>query len=510
MEDSARDANVEGGENLALGRRDRGGAVVHVHGLRLCEEVETPVPHLGRAAHAVLHAAEGHVRVTTDRGLADVGHTDLGLIDEATDQCLVVGVDRTTVAEVRAVQNAHAVIEVTNRHHHDHAAEALLVKQYVIPVVGVSGEDGRGHVVPPLEGAARNALATVQNLHARLDPALDHPHHSIELEGGHERFHGGRGIDSRAHLDGGRQSQELLDERVVEGLVHQHALRSGTALAGRAEARGDHVLREPWDAISPVRHDHHGVEAAHLADRTDAPLVSFGTYHATDLDRTGEGHGLHVVISDEGSADRAVAVNEVHDTVRDSCLLEDQHEQVRGVRGELGGLVHDAVAREDGGKDLPDREGDREVEGGDGDHDPEGSHAHEVLDPGLVGHDLAGPGLCVEVAVELRDRRGLLNLAESTGHGLADFHDHRERELVLVGAEEFRDALADGGSLARSEALPEGERRMGGTDGRASVALATSGRDRHDAIGVGRVPALEDLVVLHHILSPNHMGSSPS
>ena len=79
-------------------------------------------------------------------------------------------------------------------------------------------------------------------------------------------------------------------------------------------------------------------------------------------DRAGEGDGVDVGMVEHRLADdRAVAHHEVEHALRRAGALEDVDDRVRAARHEIGRLEDDGVAVGERRRDLPGRNGDREI-----------------------------------------------------------------------------------------------------------------------------------------------------
>ena len=135
-----------------------------------------------------------------------------------------------------------------------------------------------------------------------------------------------------------------------------------------------------------------------------------------------------------GEGRLAVCQHQIQDAVGQPAAIDQQLEQRRAAgRGVLGGLPHHGVAAQQSRDEVPGRDGDREVAGGDDAHHPDRVAEREQL---LVRH-LARHGLAVEPAPfaeeEIAGVNDLAHLAERLGIGLADLSGHQPGERLGVG-----------------------------------------------------------------------------
>ena len=172
---------------------------------------------------------------------------------------------------------------------------------------------------------------------------------------------------------------QLRDEVVVDGVVHEHALAAQAGLAGVPVAADDDGLDRRVD-VGVLAHDHR-VRAAEL-ERDALHLRACDRDHVpADLGGAGEGDPAHVGMADERVADvRAAARDDVEHAVGHAGLGEDARDLERRQRRRGRRLGHDGVAARQRRRDLRPQQREREVVGGD-----RGAHADRPPDHLAVG-----------------------------------------------------------------------------------------------------------------------------
>src|SRR5262249_34505089 len=132
-------------------------------------------------------------------------------------------------------------------------------------------------------------------------------------------------------------------ELVVDPLVHDHAARSGAALARRPERRPQDPLHRELE-IRVVHDDDRVLPAELEADVLEAVGGRLEAGYAC-LARPGQGDDRYVRMPDDPIADvAAVAVDDVDDTRRDTRLGEQLDEALAEPRGVVRRLEHDRVS----------------------------------------------------------------------------------------------------------------------------------------------------------------------
>jgi len=172
-------------------------------------------------------------------------------------------------------------------------------------------------------------------------------------------------------------------------------------------------------------------------------------------------------VFDDAVTDYAPGASDVvDDAVRNPGLVETLEQLAGAVRGVARGLEHDGVPGRDGGRNLPDRDDEGVVPGGDetGDADRLAHHREVLLRRGR------GLLLVTEVSdslgVIIEDVDGATHLARSLRDGLALLAGERLREFVAPGANLLgctsEELAALGGLAVRPLGLRFGRRRDSG------------------------------------------------
>ena len=288
------------------------------------------------------------------------------------------------------------------------------------------------------------------------------------------------------------RADELLEERVVDGPVHEQPRGGRAALAGRAEG-APHRAVDRQVHVGVVHHEDR-VLAAHLQvqalERRRAGLRD----PPADLGRARVRDDLHVGVLDERIAHLAArAHDDVEDARREAGLLEharQRHDRGRGVRGRLD---DDRVAGDQRRHRLPRRDRHREVprrdQRADADRLPD---AHREL----VGQ-LRGRREAEEAAAFARRQVGhvdrFLHVAARLGEDLAHLARHQPRQLFLVALEDLAGRVEDLGAARRRSVLPAREGLLRRRDGRVHVPLVALGEQADEVIAVGGVAVFERL-----------------
>ena len=226
---------------------------------------------------------------------------------------------------------------------------------------------------------------------------------------------------------------------------------------------------------------------------TGTPRARRGSDAPPDSGGAGEGDGLDVVVAHDGIADRRAA----DDQIEYPCgqprvgerLSEPNRQQWDGARG----LPHHGVAIDQGGGDLPRRDGDGEVERGDDTNHADGLAGHQDLLSGTRrGEHLAGLPVTF-VAVVAQDLRGPSDLTDAFGLRLSLLGCQLESPgpgvalHQVCSGQQYRTALMDGQGRPRRRGLGRGG--DGGVDVRDAGTAAVC---HHDA-RAGRIHAAQSV-----------------
>ena len=237
-------------------------------------------------------------------------------------------------------------------------AEHLLAGE--VRVVGDVLEDGRRDEV----ALAVAALASRQHRAALVAPPLDRGEDVVARALADERADLGLRVGRVADLARGDAREELLAEGVVHGLLDEDPPRRGALLAGRPERARVGGLDGAVEL--GVRHHDERVLAAELELHAAAAGGRGGADAVAHRDRAGERDRAHVGALDERRADlRAGAGEHVQDAGGEPRLGEALGDVEAGARRVVRELEHDGVAVDQRGRELPDRDRDREVPGRD-------------------------------------------------------------------------------------------------------------------------------------------------
>ena len=243
-----------------------------------------------------------------------------------------------------------------------------------------------------------------------------------------------------------------------------------------------------------VGQDNNGILAAHFALNLLETLRAASVKLRADFVRAGERQPVNVGTLNEFIARVAPrAHDEIQHARRKACLRKDFDDFHRRERGDCGRLEDDRVAADEGGRDLPNGNRDGEIPGRDSADDPEGL-ANRV---GKIFRKLARQRFAIQAARfaghEFRDVDGALNFAERILEGLAFFAGEEASELFLVLLHDLRGFEENLAAVRSGSVAPAGKRGASGGDGFLHL-LARGKRDaRDDFIGVGGIPAVDDL-----------------
>ena len=281
-------------------------------------------------------------------------------------------------------------------------------------------------------------------------------------------------------------------ERLVDRALDDDPARGGAALTGGAE-------RGPEDALDGevevgVVEDDHRVLAAEL----EMDVLERVGGHLRDADAglagAGEGDDAHVGMRHERLAGvLAEAVDRVDDAVGESRVGEQLDEALRQQRRVLRRLEDDGVAADEGGRELPRRDRDREVPGRDRPDDADRlADAHHELVRQLGGGRLAEQAPALARHVEAHVDR-LLDVAARLGEHLPHLAAHELGELLLALGQERREAVQDVRALRRRDQPPGRRRpRRARSTARATSAAVARGHGP-ERLSRRRIEALEQI-----------------
>ena len=463
---------------------------VDVDRLPLREDVEAGDARLAVAVARVLDAAEGQVHLGADRRGVDVEDARLELPHRRERLVDVLRVDGARQAVRHRVGHPDPFLERGDRNDRRDRSEDLFRRDAHLHV-GV-GEDGRLVEPPAAQLAGRELLPARHQSGALGLPDLDVLRHRLALLLGDARPHVDVGIEAVADAERFHAPRELVDELLVDRLVHEQARGRRAALAGRAERAPDRAV--DGEIHVRVLHDEDRVLAAHLEvqplERRSAGLRD----PPADLGRARVGDDLDVWVLDERIADLAArAHDDVEDPRRKPRLLEDARERDDRGRSVRRRLDDDRVAGDERGHGLPRRDRHREVP-----RRHEGADAHRLADAHReLVRQLRGCREAEEPAPLARGEEGhvdrFLDVAPRLGEDLAHLARHQARELLLVALQDLARGVEHLGAPGRRRVLPAGERLLRRGDRGVDVGLAALREEADEIVAVRRVAVLEGL-----------------
>ena len=167
--------------------------------------------------------------------------------------------------------------------------------------------------------------------------------------------------------------------------------------------------------------------------------------------------------------------------------MEDIDDRPRAARHQVGRLEHHGIAVAERRRDLPGRDGDREVPRRD-----DADHAHRLarhLDADARTHRRHALTRKAQrlTGEELEDLSGAGDFADAFGERLALFAAQQLAEFGLAGEDLVGGLGQDFPALQDARMRPGRERRLGRRDGVERVLLGGAGIDPHHLVGVGRV-----------------------
>ena len=226
------------------------------------------------------------------------------------------------------------------------------------------------------------ALAAGDELGALLLAEPDVLLDGVALRRAHQRAHAGRHVHGVADLDALDAGDHLLDELVVDLLVHQHA-RPGLADLALVHEGAEERAEGGGVEVGVVEDD-----VGRLAAELERDLLqgAGAELHdaAADLGRAGEGDLADVGMGRELLAGRAArTADDVDHAGGHAGLGADLAEHERRDRRHRRRLQHDAVAGRERGRDLPRRHDEREVPRRDAGADADRLAHDQVLADGI-------------------------------------------------------------------------------------------------------------------------------
>ena len=208
--------------------------------------------------------------------------------------------------------------------------------------------------------------------------------------------------------------------------------------------------------------DDEGVLAAHLEVHPRHPRQAGRGDLLAGRDRAGEGDAVDAGVGGDRGADVAGPGEEADRA--GGQVVEDAGQHQGRERRQLGGLADDAVARRQGGGDLPGEQQQRVVPGDDAADDPERVLDHHRQLGRLDRRDHAAGVVAADLGVVVEGRRRPLELVAILDQRLAALGGHRAGELLALLAQPPRDLVEQLAALARRASAPIRPGLAGGGD----------------------------------------------
>ncbi len=500
-----REAGLDAHALFLLFDGGRDDALLFGDGLGLGEEEEI----VGAAGFAVgarhIEATEG---MSADHGAGalavEVKVADVEVGAGAVELFAGAGVDGSGEAILGVVGDAKGVIEAGGFDDGEKRAEDFFLRD----------AGGGGDVSDDSGGDEVAVGGGVDGVAAGEDAAFGAANGDVVEEtlvgGGVDDGSGVGVVFGEAGDDAGDALGEAVAEGVIDGLFDDDAGTGGALLAVEAEGRGGDAFDGEIEVAVSVDDD--GVLAAELKDGAlEEALARLGAGGAlvdfeADLLGAGECDEVDFGVLDDDAAGLGATLDEVDDAVGKADFLEE-FEEAGGDGGRVGGgLEHDSVAGDDGGRGHAGHDGEGEVPGRDDGADAE-RHVTELV---AFAGELDGRLGSVEAegfaGVELEEVDALANVGVGFGEVLSDFEGEPGAELEVAGADESGGAEKEIDAVGNGRVGPAGkgsERGLdggGGLSGRGGVVGADDlrgvrGIDGGEGFGGLRGVAAEDEVV---------------
>jgi hypothetical protein len=189
----------------------------------------------------------------------------------------------------------------------------------------------------------------------------------------------------------------------------------------------------------------------------------------------------------------AEAGDDVDDAFRDAGVGQRLHQVEGGERSVLRGLDHAGVAADDGGQQLPRRDGHGEVPGRDHAADADGladGHGEFV---GEFGRHGRAEEAAAFAGVVVGGVDGFLHVAAGFFQHLAHFAGHVAGVVFFALDEDFGGAEDHFGATRSGNEAPLGIGALGGVDGGIHIGFVRALEDGDDFARVGGVAVFESL-----------------
>src|SRR5690606_29495804 len=366
----------------------------------------------------------------------DTDHTHMDAAAKFTGHVTVTGKACHTVAELMLVDQLNGAGQVRYAYAAQHRAEDFILIDAHLG--GDMIEQGAAHpeaVLATLTGFGAVKVTAVHQqfgafLHTFVDAAAD----AFACLLRHDGAHFGGGVSAVQNLQAASAFFQLGQDALGR-VTHQHGYRDGHAtFACRAVGGTDQGVHGQVDV--GVRHDDQVILGA--AQSLDALATDSAHFINTVGNRGGthKGHGLHVLVVDQGLNCVFVTLHHVEYAIGQTGFFQQLGNEQAGAGVDRAGFQHKGVTRGDGNGEHPHGHHAREVERGDARDDTQGLAHGPVVD---IGADLRG-----EIAFEqLRNAASKLHnfntasdFAHCIGQNLAMLGCNHGCQLFLVLVEQ--------------------------------------------------------------------------
>ena len=284
-----------------------------------------------------------------------------------------------------------------------------------------------------------------------------------------------------------------IDEGIMDACCDDEARGGGATLSGREKRAIDGGFHGGFQ-VGIIEHDQRVFAAhfqLHFFHRRD--LDASRRHFAAGRDRTGKGDGGDILVLQQGLTDfRAATHHQIEHTGRQAGADQNIHQCPSRTGDKICGFEHDRVAIGQSGRDLPCRNGNREIPRGD--HTDHAQRIAGDLDADTRTH--ARHGLAGQAQTFTGKKRKNLactaGFADAFGQGLAFFACQQAAQLVLAGENFIGCLFQNLVAFLRSGARPGRECRLGGGNGFVGLCARCAGIMSDHIRGVGRVDVLVD------------------
>src|SRR5579871_2259226 len=334
-----------------------------------------------------LGSTEGQVYFRADRGSVDISDPCIDVAHGAKSAVYITGINRRREAVHHSVGNIDGLFKrIAGNHTHDRPENFFLRDPHLRVYIAVDGwlEEPAMRVV-----GIGQALAAQFKLRAFLAANLRIFLGSLDL----------LLVDLRTHLHGLIKAAsnfktfcpryKLAYELLVNAFLHNHPAGGGATLPGGSESAPEHAIQRKIE-VGIVENDD-GVLSAHFERARLKHACGGLPYNAADFARSCKRYSPNIFMLHDGRA--CFGTKPGHDidhTLGQAGFYQGVHEIDRGKRRIFRRFNHASVAAHQGGKELPGRNGHREIPGRDHPADADGhTDGHRELVRQLRRHGCA-------------------------------------------------------------------------------------------------------------------------